>query len=355
MTLQRRETNTAKPHSPHRSKKPKAATPACGRWWAAMLLATLLTACHYPTPEPGDRWQSPSAESIDSVSFRSTHHYWLNFNFCVVADSLTLHSRRPGDDSWTTLRDSVRVGTDDRLVVADIRKVPTDSTDSIWVKVARDQFTQGWVREKHLLRSAIPDAPISRLIHHMSRPTTRLMQAGLSLLVLLLLVRTARCRRLPMVHINDIPSFYPTLLCLLVSGCAALSSSVQRCVSETWAEFCYHPTLNPLELPPIMALLITGVWLIIIVGGAVIDDVRHSLTAGSTLAYLATLAGVCTVLHLVFSLTGHTCVGLPLLLAYWLFALHTHRRHHAARYLCGHCATPLKQKGPCPRCGKLNR
>lgn len=324
-------------------------------WWAAMLLTTLLTACYYPTPNLADQWQEAGNESIDSVTFRNTHHYWRNFNFCVVADTLTLHSRRPGDDSWTTLRDSVHITRGQPLVVADIRKVPTDSIDSIWVKVARDQYTQGWVREVHLLQRAIPDTPISRFIHHFSQHTTLIALTSLGLLTLLLLIRTARRRSIPLVHPGDIPSFYPTLLCLLVSGAAALYGSVQHFVPETWVEFYYHPTLNPLELPPIMALFITTVWAIIIVAGATIDDVLHRPHMRNNLAYLAGLASVCAVLYLVFTLTVHIYVGYPLLLAYWLFALHTHRRHHAPRYLCGHCNAPLKQPGTCPRCGKHNR
>ena len=360
MILRKRYTTKEKALVQNKARKPKHTTRKhihswhSSGWWV-LLLTLWLSACYYPTPEHNDGWNVPNTEKPDSVNFRTTHHYWRNFNFCVVADSLTLLSRRPGDDSWSTSRDSVRIDGDDRLVVADIAKVPSDSTDSIWVKVARDQFTQGWIREKHLLQSAIPDTPISFFIHHFSQNTTIFVLGCLGLFILFLLIRTARHRSFPLIHFNDIGSFYPTLLCLIVSGAATLYGSVQHFVPETWVEFYYHPTLNPFELPPILALFIASVWLIIIVAGAVIEDVRHQPDVESRLAYLAGLAGVCAVLYLVFTLAVHIYVGYPLLIAYWVFALRTYSRHNAARYLCGHCGHLLKRKGRCPHCGKMNQ
>lgn len=335
-----------------KGRKPRT---GCFHGWLWLISLWLFAACYYPTPDRNDGWNVQNIETLDSVQFRSTHHYWRNFNFCVVADSVMLLSQRPGDDSWSAARDSVPVKHDDHLVVADIAKVPTDSTDSIWVKVARDQFTQGWVREKHLLKAAVPDDPISLFIHHFSQSTTLFVLGCLGLLILFLLIQTARHRSFPLVHFNDIRSFYPTLLCLIVSGAATLYGSVQHFVPETWVEFYYHPTLNPFELPLILALFVASVWLIIIVGLAVMDDVRHQPDVGSGLAYLAGLAGVCAVLYLVFTLTVHIYIGYPLLIAYWWFAIRTHRRQGAARYLCGHCAGPMKHKGRCPHCGKLNQ
>ena len=60
--------------------------------------------------------------------------------------------------------DTMYVSKGDRIVVAAIQTVPTDSIDSIWVKVAHDQVTQGWIRESELLEGVSPDDPISQFI-----------------------------------------------------------------------------------------------------------------------------------------------------------------------------------------------
>ncbi|MDE5788422.1 MAG: zinc ribbon domain-containing protein, partial [Bacteroidaceae bacterium] len=53
----------------------------------------------------------------------------------------------------------------DPLVVAQIEIIPEDPMDSVWVKVARDQMTQGWIHESELLEAVVPDDPISQGIY----------------------------------------------------------------------------------------------------------------------------------------------------------------------------------------------
>ena len=48
--------------------------------------------------------------------------------------------------------------------MADIRTIPSDSIDSVWIQVARDQHTFGWQRESVLLSKVVPDDPISQFI-----------------------------------------------------------------------------------------------------------------------------------------------------------------------------------------------
>ena len=92
-------------------------------------------------------------KQADSLEFRLLHHYTLNFNFVVKADSLVLI---PREDE---LNDTSRVRKHDRIAVADIREL-----DTIWIKVARDQFTMGWIPEDELLKGVVPDDPISQVI-----------------------------------------------------------------------------------------------------------------------------------------------------------------------------------------------
>lgn len=320
-----------------------------------LLPALLLAACYYPSPDTNDGWAVTTRGSVDSVSFRATHHYWRNYNFAVSADSLVLLSQKPGEADWSGERtDSVSIRHKEPLVVADVVYVPADSIDSVWVKVARDQLTQGWVRESLLLRSAVPDDPISRFIHRFSGSKMLFALICLGIALLLLLIQAYRRKRISIVHFHDIRSFYPTLLCLTVSGSAALYGSVQHFVPSTWTEFYFHPTLNPFGLPFILSLFITSIWVMVIVAIAVIDDLRHQPDMGNGIAYVAGLAGVCTVLYLFFSLSVQIYIGYPLLLLYWAFALHMHRKNNRVDYLCGNCGEPISGKGRCPHCGAMN-
>jgi len=319
-----------------------------------LLPVCLLAACHYPAPDKTAGWAVTTRGNVDSVSFRTTHHYWRNYNFAVSADSLVLLTQKPGEDEWSGTADSVSVRRKQPLVVADVIYVPTDTIDSVWVKVARDQLTQGWVRESQLLRCAIPDDPISSFIHKFSGSKMRYTMACLGVALLFFLIQTYRHKRFPLVHFHDIRSFYPTLLCLTVSGSAALYGSVQHFVPSTWAEFYFHPTLNPFGLPFILSLFITSVWIMVVVAIAVADDLRHQPDINSGLAYLAGLVGTCTVLYLFFSISVQIYVGYPLLLIYWGMALHLHRKHNRVDYLCGACGEPIPGKGRCPHCGTIN-
>jgi hypothetical protein len=124
-----------------------------------------------------------------------------------------------------------------------------------------------------------------------------------------------------LVHFNDIPSFYPTTLCLLVSSSAVLYSSIQLFGAETWRHFYYHPSLNPFALPFWLGLFVTSVWAIIIVAIATVEDVTKHLPLGSSILYLGGLAAVCAVCYVVFSISTLYYLGYPLLIAYYVFAL----------------------------------
>ena len=101
---------------------------------------------------------------MDSISFYTTHHYTQNYNFLVTADSLWLVVQQPSEVISDMMVDTITVARGDRLVVADIITLPTDTIDSVWVQVARDQLTMGWIREKTMLPGVAPDNPISQFI-----------------------------------------------------------------------------------------------------------------------------------------------------------------------------------------------
>lgn len=325
-----------------------------------LLVSLLLSTCYYSHPYPSRDSAEGERAEMDSLNFYFTHHYWTGYNFEAV-DSLRLLRALPGSqvaDYNFSKNDTLKIAPGERLVVARIKIAAPDSgtRDSIWIKVARDQFSQGWISESTLLSNVVPDDPISKFIYHFSGSRTAFVLSALGLALLFWLVQSVRKKRFRIVHFRDIPSFYPTLLCLSVSGAAALYGSIQRFVPVTWVEFYYQPTLNPFnpDIPPILALFIASVWFILIVGVAVLDEVRRQPDLGDTLQYLASLAGVCVVLYLVFSLTTPYYIGYPLLVAYWTFAVYRYYLHRPSHLLCGICGRSIPGKGRCPHCGAIN-
>ena len=296
------------------------------------------TSCYNQGPLTPDAWDL-TEKQLDSISFYTTHHYTQGYNFVVNKDSLPVLEQQQemmsvpeilnaefqaGDVTIPMLSmvDTIILRKHDRLVVADIKTVPADSIDSVWVKVARDQHTFGWVHESDLLANVSPDDPISQFIDSFS-DSHLLIFLGFCVLVggaygLRRLMRKGA----KIVHFNDIPSFYPTLLCLLVASSAVLYSSIQLFAPESWRHFYYHPSLNPYTLPWHLGLFITSVWAIVIVTIATIDDVRHHLPLGQVILYLGGLAAVCAVDYVIFSVTTLYYIGYPLLIAYFVFALY---------------------------------
>lgn len=304
----------------------------------------LLTSCYNHGQQTPDAWDL-TKEQIDSISFSTTHHYTQGYNFVVNADSLLLQ----GEEG-----DSLMVVRHDRLVVAAIDIQPQDSIDSVWVKVARDQLTLGWIHETELLKAVSPDDPISEFIDFFSDSHLLIFLAFLVVVGAAYGLFRLNRRNAYIVHFRDISSFYPTLLCLLVAASATLYASIQMFCPETWRHFYYHPSLNPFELPFILECFLIAVWLLAIVGLAAVFDLQRSLTFGDAVLYLGGLVAVCAVDYVVFSLTTLWYVGYPLLVLYIAFALWRFYHHSFERYRCGHCGHALRAKGECPHCGALN-
>ncbi|MBP3472994.1 MAG: zinc ribbon domain-containing protein [Paraprevotella sp.] len=319
------------------------------------LSAHLCVSCYYPQHVPADGWDC-TEEACDSIDFAATHHYTHNFNFLVCRDSLWLFAAVPEGDARE--RDSAGAGEPvwkgDRLAVADIRMPAGDSVGTVWVKVARDQQTMGWLPEHELLDGVVPDDPISQFIHVFSDIHLIYFLSVLGVLLVLFLVRRLRRKRFRIVHFDDIASCYPTLLCLTLSASATLYASIQMFVPQTWTEFYFHPTLNPFGLPLILGLFLASVWLIVLLSMATADDVLRQLSPTAALSYFFSLLGVCVVCYLFFTLTTLYYVGYPCLALYAVWALRRYWRHGRCRYRCGYCGAKLHDKGVCPRCGTVN-
>lgn len=251
---------------------------------------------------------SLTPQQIDSLHFRLTHHYSENFNFVVKSDSLTLIPRE-GD----IITDTCKVYDGDVIAVAAIKAIPGDSIDSIWVKVAHDQYTMGWVPEQQLLRSVTPDDSISQLLNALSDSRFIWMSAIVLVGIFAFFFHTKKVRKLQILKIREMDSIYPPLFLILVAIMASLYASVQNFVPEFWQEFYYHPTLNPLILPPIMAWLVVVMWLVVITLIAVIDEVYHHFYFLEGLRYGAELIGLAMIVYLIFSWSTIFYVGYLLL------------------------------------------
>ena len=77
----------------------------------------LLGACSYPHPDYS-QWDL-TARQRDSLEFITTHHYGINYNFKILADSLPLRQMLNPDSLW--------VYKDDVLVVADFAHMLSDT------------------------------------------------------------------------------------------------------------------------------------------------------------------------------------------------------------------------------------
>ena len=290
-------------------------------------------ACYNKGPITPDAWDL-TKQQLDSISFYTTHHYTQNYNFVVTGDSLVVVAQQPEDmavpevvsieieaigEEWQ--KDSITLRKNERIVVADIKTVPSDTIDSVWVKVARDQRTFGWVHENELLAKVSPDDPISQFIDFFSDTHLLIFLAFCVVIVAAYGVRRLMKLGAKIVHFNDIPSFYPATLCLLVATSAVIYSSIQVFGPESWRHFYYHPSLNPFALPLHLGLFVTSVWAIVIVAIATVDDVTRHLPLGSAILYLGGLLAVCAVCYVVFSITTLYYIGYPLLIAYYIFAL----------------------------------
>lgn len=320
----------------------------------AIMAVTFFSGCYQDRVRRAGSVPAAVEEGRDTVSLPATLHYSLNYNFVVRADSLSLLRQRPEEYLNGMTTDSVAVFRGNHLVVADICVIPADTTDSLWVKVARDQETIGWVHGSSLLTSVVPDDPISQFILIFSDIHLLIFLIVISIISVAYLMRTIFRRNAKIVHFNDIPSFYPMLLALMVAFAATLYSSIQMFAPDMWQEFYFHPTLNPFGLPAILSVFIMAVWAILVVAIAAADVVFKELPLGEAMLYMCGLAGVCAVNYIVFSITTLYFAGYVILVAYIVFALRLYFRSSYYTCLCGNCGARMRRRGRCPECGAVN-
>lgn len=298
--------------------------------WQVMLLGILLmfSSCYHRhnSHQQHAAMVEYSDRQLDSISFSTTHHYTNKFNFLVFKDSLELMRQQPEEYISGLKVDTFAVKKNHLLVVTDIRMVPQDSIDSVWVQLATENNDFGWVRESKLLPRVVPDDPISEFIMTFSNVHLLIFLVVIVVIAMAYLVRKVFHSNGKIVHFNDIDSPYPVTLVLLVSISAAFYGWIQSFEPEMWRHFYFHPSLNPFAVPHLLGVFLALVWAVLIVALACVDEVYHRLTFGEGLLYLGGLAGVCALDYIIFSVLSLYYIGYVLLIAYIYFAIKAYRR-----------------------------
>ena len=298
--------------------------------WQVMLLGILLmlSSCYHRhnSHQQHAAMVEYSDRQLDSISFSTTHHYTNKYNFLVFKDSLELMRQQPEEYISGLKVDTFAVKKNHLLVVTDIRMVPQDSIDSVWVQLAAGNNDFGWVRESKLLPRVVPDDQISEFIMTFSNVHLLIFLVVIVVIAMAYLVRKVFHSNGKIVHFNDIDSPYPVTLVLLVSISAAFYGWIQSFEPEMWRHFYFHPSLNPFAVPHLLGVFLALVWAVLIVALACVDEVYHRLTFGEGLLYLGGLAGVCALDYIIFSVLSLYYIGYVLLIAYIYFAIKAYRR-----------------------------
>ena len=313
---------------------------------SSFFILFLLTSCSYPRPDLTGKHLSQQA--IDSLQCLYQHHYTSGTNLQATTDSILLECL-PVKGSYELLRRG------DRVVVAEVAIHPADSIDSVWVKLAHSQDTQGWLRETEMMRKFVPVDSVSQAIHLFSHTHAQYFLIVLAAFTAVWLFRLALRKKTPLVFLDDIDSLYPMLLCLLMAFCATLYESMQMFAPDTWQHFYFNPTLSPLHVPPVLAFFLAGLWLFIVVLLAAIDDSFRQLSFTTAVVYLLGLAACCIFCYVLFMFTTRIYIGYLLLAGMsWLFVRRAWQSLSTPHYRCGRCGCKLLRKGVCPRCGAVN-
>lgn len=298
--------------------------------WQVLLLGILLmlSSCYHRhnSHQQHAAMVEYSDRQLDSISFSTTHHYTNKFNFLVFKDSLELMRQQPEEYISGLPVDTFAVKKNHLLVVTDIRMMPQDSIDSVWVQLATENNDFGWIQESKLLPRVVPDDPISEFIMTFSNVHLLIFLVVIVVITMAYLVRKVFHSNGKIVHFNDIDSPYPVTLVLLVSISAAFYGWIQSFEPEVWRHFYFHPSLNPFAVPHLLGVFLALVWAVLIVALACVDEVYHRLTFGEGLLYLGGLAGVCALDYIIFSVLSLYYIGYVLLIAYIYFAIRAYRR-----------------------------
>jgi hypothetical protein len=310
-----------------------------------LLFSVAFYSCNYP--EPNLDKKEIAEKTKDSLSYLYKYHYTYNKNLEVCADTVKL-AQLPFKDKF------LMVNKGDRIVVAEFMVQPSDTVDSVWVKVARDEKTQGWVHESTIVNDFVPVDFLSQAIFLFSHTHASYSLIVVALVMAVFLFRIYRKKKLMLVYFNDINSVYPLMLCFLLAFAATLYESVQIFAPETWQHFYFNPTLSPFKVPLILSVFVLSMWAFIVIFLASLEDLFHQLSTSSAFLYLFGLAACCIFCYFFFIIATSYYVGYPALLFFFYILVKKVNGRMTYKYRCGKCGALMKDKGECPSCGAVN-
>lgn len=321
----------------------------------AVLMLCCMPGCYHE--KNGNKPDYAHKNIVDSVNKGGDERFYSrNFNFIVKHDSIPIIMQQPEETLNGLLTDTMFLHKSDRIVVADIRILQNDKTDSVWVQVARDQNSIGWIHENLLLKNVVPDDPISQFISTFSDTHLLIFLVIIGIIGISYLLRIILKKRALIVHFNDIGSVYPTLLSIMVAAAATFYSSIQLFAPDKWQHFYFHPSLNPFAQPPVLGIFIASVWAMLILALATFDDVKNQLPLPQAAMYLCGTGAICAANYIIFSIATLYYVGYALLVLYIAYAAYRYLSVASAyKYICGNCGRKLKHRGICPYCGVNNK
>jgi hypothetical protein len=311
-----------------------------------LVCVSFLCACHYPAPNTQVKGMSQFTK--DSLNNLYRYHYTWNTNFEVSADSVRLAC-------LPIKGDSVTIHKGDRVVVADFSVHDSDRIDTVMVKLAHSQETQGWIHSKDIVTNFVPTDSISQFIHFFSNTHSFYFILVLLFFIFAYFIRLILRKRISLVFFQDIDSLYPIFLCFLMAFSATLYETMQKFTPDTWQHFYFNPTLSPFHVPVILGVFLLSLWLFVIISVAVLDDIFRQLSAISASFYLLGLLACCVFCYFFFILATSIYIGyLFLLVLLFIFLKRAFKGNRTYHYRCGKCGQKLKTKGLCPHCGAIN-
>lgn len=308
-----------------------------------LYLTTLCVACTHLSYSTTDL--SFFTSKADTTVASTARPYSKGANLEVKADTLWLRS--------LPLLDSIPLLKGDPLVIAEISIHPEDSVDSVWVKVARDQNTMGWVAEKSLLPHTVPNDPIAQGIHFFSQTHTLVFLLITAIFLLWFFLLKVRQKPTRLLWFNDIDSVFPISLSWVLAATATVYNSIQTFVPQQWQAYYYAPSLSPFDYEGWLMVLLIGFWLILLLGLALLDDLIRAEKGETALFYVVGLGAAYVVIYVLFTLVW-VYVAYVLFIIYTVFCIYLLRKNNAPTLQCGQCGSPIAQRGKCPRCGAIN-
>lgn len=323
-------------------------------FWVVIAAATTLFGCSYATHRHADDW-GMTADERNASAFRVSHHYGENSNFQVVGDSLLLRVSPPLSNAVENESEQrgFMVYHGDLLVVADVAMVRNSMDDSVWVEVARDQQTIGWVGERCLLQNVVPDAPLSQFIYWY-RGNIPWVLCSLLLVVGAFVVLHFVRKDVALAPFDWAGSVYPALFFVFSAGAGIIRATIAEFRPDDWAEFYFNVSINPFGLPFLTGLFVAMVWSIVLLAVASADVVFHRYSIGETFVFMLSLLAVSFLSFVAFTFSEWFAAAVPCFVAlvFWTFMRCFRSRN---RYACGRCGSPMNHGGRCQRCGAINQ